>query len=72
MTPNEALDNYIRPLSNKERIAKTRDIREVCQVSSAVIYDWRHGRTKINIAWQAKITEALGVNIFADCESYAK
>lgn len=72
MTPNEVLDKYLQTLPPREQTAKIRDIREVCQKSRAVIYDWRHGRSKIDIAWQAKITEALGVNIFANCESYAK
>lgn len=67
MTPNEALDGYLQSLSRRERMIKVRDIREVCQKTSAVIYDWRHGRSKIDIAWQAKITEALGVNIFTNC-----
>lgn len=69
MTPNEALDSYLRSLSPRERIAKSRDIREVCQKTNAVLYDWRHGRSNIDIAWQAKITEAIGENIFINCDS---
>lgn len=69
MTANEALDNYLRSLPNRERIAKSRDIREICQKSRFVLSDWRRGRTPIDIAWRDKITEALGENIFANCES---
>lgn len=69
MTPNEALDSYLSSLPPKERIAKSRDIREICQKSKYVLCFWRRGRTKIDIAWRDKITEALGKNIFADCES---
>lgn len=67
MSANEAFDNYMRSLSNKERIAKSRDLREICKISCYVISDWRRGRTKIDLAWQAKISEVLGKNIFADC-----
>ena len=69
MTANEALANYLHSLSSKERIAKSRDIREICQKSRFVLSDWCTGRTKIDLAWRAKISEAIGINIFADCES---
>lgn len=72
MTPNEALDSYLRSLSPRERIAKSRDIREVCQKTNYVLYDWRHGRSNIDIAWQAKITEAIGEDIFINCNSSLK
>lgn len=67
MTPNEALAAYLRSKPPKERIAKSRDIREVCQKSKSVLYDWCHGRTKIRPQWQTKITEALGEDIFTNC-----
>lgn len=69
MTANEALDKYLSSLPSKERIAKSRDIREICQKSCSVLSDWRRGRTKIDIAWQDKITAALGKNIFTNVES---
>jgi len=69
MTANEAFDNYMRSLSNKERIAKSRDLREICKKSVFVISDWRRGRTQIDLAWRDKISEVLGKDIFADCES---
>jgi len=64
MTANEALDNYLNSLNHKERAAKSRDIRVLCQKSRSVLYDWRKGRSQIDIAWQDKITEAIGENIF--------
>lgn len=64
MTANEALDNYLKSLSPRERAAKSRDIRFFCQKTRFVLCDWRKGRSKIDIAWQAKITEAIGENIF--------
>jgi len=68
MTANEALDNYLSSLPSKERIAKSRDIRGICHKSTSVLSDWRRGRTKIDIAWQDKITAALGKNIFDNVE----
>jgi len=64
VTANEALDNYLNSLSPKERAAKSRDIRVLCRKSRSVLYDWRKGRSQIDIAWQDKITEAIGENIF--------
>ncbi len=69
MTANEALDSYLSSLPARERIAKSRDIRDICQKSKSVLSDWRRGRTRIDIAWRDKITEALGINIFINCES---
>ncbi len=69
MTANEALDNYLRSLPHRERIAKSRDIREICKKSRFVLSDWRRGRTRIDLAWRDKISEALGKNIFINCES---
>lgn len=66
MTANEALNNYLNSLNPKERAAKSRDISSLCQKSRSVLYDWCKGRSQIDIAWQAKITEAIGENIFAD------
>lgn len=72
MTANEALDTYLSSLPTKVRIAKSRDIREVCRISLSVLSDWRRGRTPINIAWQSKITEAIDEDIFTNCESCVK
>lgn len=64
MTANEALDAYLRSLDPKERAAKSRDIRALCQKSRSVLYDWRKGRSQIEVVWRDKITEAVGENIF--------
>ncbi len=64
MTANEALDAYLRSLNPKERAAKSRDIRSLCQKSRSVLYDWRKGRSQIEVVWRDKITEAVGENIF--------
>ncbi len=64
MTANEALDAYLRSLDPKERAAKSRDIRSLCQKSRSVLYDWRKGRSQIEVVWLDKITEAVGENIF--------
>ena len=72
MTANEALDNYLRSLPGRERITKSRDIREICKKSRAVLSDWRRGRSRIDLAWRDKITEAIGVDIFSNCESSLK
>ncbi len=66
MTANEALDIYLSSLNSKERAAKSRDIRALCQKSRSVLYDWRKGRSQIEVVWRDKITEAIGENIFAN------
>ena len=69
MTANEALDCYMRGLSPKVRIAKSRDIRTFCGVSRFVLSDWRRGRVRISAEQQRKITEALEKDIFGNVES---
>lgn len=69
MTANEALDGYMRGLSARVRIAKSRDIRKFCGVSRFVLSDWRRGRVKISAEKQSKITEALEQDIFCEGES---
>lgn len=66
MTANEALDKYMSSLTPRERIAKSRDIRAVCRVSTSVLCFWRSGRTRIPWFLLDKITEAIGENIFDD------
>lgn len=68
MTANEALDSYLRSLPPRQRIAKSRDIRTLCQISRFVLCYWRCGRTQIPWYFLDKITEAVGENIFADIE----
>lgn len=64
MNANDALNNYFNSLQPKERVAKSRDIRSLCRISTCVLSDWRRGRTQIPWVFQSKITEALGKNIF--------
>lgn len=66
MTANEALDKYLGSLSPKTRIAKSRDIREMCRITKNVLCAWRRGRTRIHWVFRDKITEALDKNIFID------
>lgn len=63
MTTNEALDYYLGSLPNNERIAKSRDIREILGISLCVLSDWRRGRTKIHPIFFAKIIEIVGVDL---------
>lgn len=72
MTPNEALDRYLNQFEIATQRIKTRDLRILLNKSHSVIYDWRHGSSAIDEAWQAKINEVLGENIFADCETCNK
>lgn len=68
MTANEAFDNYMSSLSSKERIAKSRDLRELGQISKSVITNWRRGRTPIDVAWRGKISEIIGKKIFENSQ----
>lgn len=72
MTPNEAFDNYLNQFDLGVQHLKTRDLRVLLQKPYWTISDWRRGRVKIDIAWQAKISEVLGEDIFADCETSNK
>lgn len=63
MSPNEALDQYLRTLPRKERIAKSRDIRETLGISRFVLSDWRSGRTKLSSVYFDKIIEIVGVDL---------
>lgn len=63
MTANEALDKYLSSLSNRERIAKTRDLREILGISRFVLCNWRTGRSKILPIYIDKIKEIIGIDI---------
>lgn len=65
MTTNKALDRYLSSLSTKERIAKSRDIRDCCEISRAILSDWRRGRTPLKRVYFDKIIEIVGVNLYA-------
>lgn len=60
---NKALDRYLGSLTNTERIAKSRDIRESLDVSSTVLCFWRSGRTKLKKVYFDKIIEVVGVDL---------
>lgn len=64
MTANDVLDSYMSSLPSSERIAKSRDIRALCHVSTSVLSDWRRKRTPIPWYFIDKITAAIGENIF--------
>lgn len=64
MTANDVLDSYMSSLPSSERIAKSRDIRALCHVSTDVLSDWRRKRTTIPGDFLDKITAAIGENIF--------
>ena len=64
MTASESLRSYLASLTPRARAAKSRDIRTLCQKSRSVLYNWCHGRSKIDLAWRDKITQAIGENIF--------
>lgn len=63
MTSNEALTQYLNTLSRKERIAKSRDIREGLGISRFVLGNWTTGRTKIHPVFIGKISEIVGVDL---------
>ena len=63
MSENEILKRYLDSLSNTERIAKSRDIRETLGISWYVLSDWKTGRTKIHPVFIDKISEIVGVDI---------
>lgn len=63
MTRNEALDHYLSSLPRKERVAKSRDIRESLEITRYVLSDWRRGRTNIARIYFDKIIEIVGVDL---------
>ena len=64
MTANEALASYLNSLEPKERAYKTRDICKFCKKTKYVFYNWIHGRSRIDLAWRDKITQAIAENTF--------
>lgn len=63
MDKNKILDSYLKSLPTRERIAKSRDIREKLCVSRFVLSDWRRGRTRIHPVFFDKIIEIVGVDL---------
>ena len=66
MTTNQSLDQYLSSLSNAERIAKSRDIRALLNISTSVLSDWRRGRTRLRTAILREISEIVGVDLLVD------
>lgn len=68
MTTNEALDHYLASLPHEERLAKSRDIREILGVSRFVLCNWRRSRSILDPVYFDKIIEIIGVdlNIYVD------
>lgn len=63
MDKNKSLDSYLKSLPTRERIAKSRDIREKLGVSRFVLSDWRRGRTIIHPVFFDKIIEIVGEDL---------
>lgn len=66
MTTNQSLDRYLSSLSNAERIAKSRDIRNFLSISTTKLSDWRRGRTKLHPIFLREISEIVGVDLLND------
>lgn len=66
MTTNQSLDRYLSSLSNNVRIAKSRDIRKMLNISRAQLSDWRRGRTQLHPLFLREISEIVGVNLMDD------
>lgn len=69
MTTNESLDRYLASLPNNVRIAKSRDIRKLLNISRSQLCDWRRGRTKLHPVFLREISEIVGVDLLADVEN---
>lgn len=65
MTPNEIFNNYMSGLPPRARIAKSRDLRELGDLTPYQISNWRTGRVKIPDAWQRKINTITGDQVFS-------
>lgn len=63
MDENKALKAYLDSLSTKERIAKSRDIREALGISWYILSDWKTGRSRLHPVFLDKISEIVGVDI---------
>ena len=66
MTTNQSLDRYLSSLSSSERIAKSRDIRNLLRISAAKLSDWRRGRTNLHPVFLREISEIVGVDLMTD------
>lgn len=66
MTTNQSLDRYLASLPNDARIAKSRDIRKLLNISRAKLSDWRRGRSRLHPVFLREISEIVGVDLLAD------
>lgn len=66
MTTNQSLDKYLASLPNKIRIAKSRDIRIIMEISRSKLSDWRRGRSHLRSSNLRKISDIVGVDLMAD------
>lgn len=69
MTTNQSLDCYLASLPNEVRIAKSRDIRKLLNISRAKLSDWRRGRTQLHPLFLREISKIVGVDLLADVEN---
>lgn len=66
MTTNQSLDFYLSSLPNNVRIAKSRDIRFIMEISRSKLSDWRRGRTHLRSSNLRKISDIVGVDLMYD------
>lgn len=69
MTTNQSLDRYLTSLPNNERIAKSRDIRAILNISRAKLSNWRRGLTPLHPLFLREISEIVGVDLLLDVEN---
>lgn len=69
MTPNQALDNYLRSFPGIERIAKSRDLREGMRWTDDQLGNRRRGIVKIDEVHFREINKILGVELKADFDN---
>ena len=69
MTTNQSLDRYLASLPNKERIAKSRDIRAMLKISRVKLSNWRRGLTPLHPVFLREISNIVGVDLHSNVEN---
>lgn len=69
MTANEALDSYLKSLTSAQRFQISREICASCYIRRHIMYNWRHGLSKIPLLARDKINEIVGRNIFTNVDN---
>lgn len=69
MTTNQSLDRYLATLPNKERIAKSRDIRAMLKISRVKLSNWRRGLTPLHPVFLREISNIVGVDLHSNVEN---